>query len=118
MIWLCKVIPTNCSHPWEVTNVCTGSATNILAESRVIATCIDVMFDFLNVVIRGIIFGMWADVEIIAAMVGSELIDDASYTVKVLGDTIIGEATGIGAEVKVGALRDMIDTWDFVLLAS
>ena len=71
--------------------------------------CIDVMSDFSGVILRRVVFGMWTDVGVIAVMIVLELIADALYTVKALGDAIFGGA-GIGAEVKAGDLRDMIDT--------
>ena len=69
------MMPNSCSHPWEVTGVCTGTVTNMLTESRIIAMRADVAIDVSTVVIVADGVDMLTDVGIIveiAAVIGLE----------------------------------------------
>ena len=111
-------MPNSCSHPWEVTDMCTGTVTNMFVELWLISMRGDVMTDVSAVVIFGVGFGMLDDVGNIMAVIGLNLITGFSYAVKILGDSTIGRTPGSGAEVTASALGAMMDTLEWAWLAS
>ena len=97
-----------CTHPGEMTVVCTGVAIRTLPTVWLICMRADVVS---TVVLFAISVGMLVVVEIITFVV--EFIFKLTHAVQVLADAIIGSATGVGTEVNVNSLAAVMTALEF-----